>query len=84
MNFCGLTNDHIEFTCDLSPLKHDRFCPGSGVKILPFSADLYSGKSNVLLLPWNIKNEIVQQFKTHGISTPAFVTAIPSLNTIIA
>ena len=82
MNFCGLTNDHIEFTCDLSPLKHGRFCPGSGVKILPFSADLYSGKSNVLLLPWNIQNEIIQQFKAHGISGSSFFTAMPSLNKV--
>ena len=84
MNFCGLTNDHIEFTCDLSPLKQGRFCPGSGVKILPFNAELYSGKSNVILLPWNIKNEIVQQFNSYGILTPSFFTAVPSLMKVIS
>lgn len=80
MNFCELTDDHVKFTCDASPLKSDRYCPGTGVKVKAPNFDLYRNEDHVLILPWNIKDEIQQNFLKNGCTNCKFMTAIPTLN----
>jgi hypothetical protein len=61
LNFCGVGTDFIEYTVDLNPHKQGRFLPGSHIPI--YSPDhLRETKPDVvLILPWNLREEIVDQ-----------------------
>ncbi|MDQ3632366.1 MAG: class I SAM-dependent methyltransferase [Actinomycetota bacterium] len=61
LNYCGLGTDFVEYTCDLNPHKQDHFLPGTHIPIA--SPDrLREDKPDVIfILPWNLKDEIVEQ-----------------------
>jgi SAM-dependent methyltransferase len=61
LNYCGIRRDFLEFTVDRNPHKHGRFLPGTHVPI-GAPEDLDQAKPDyVLILPWNLKDEIMQQ-----------------------
>ena len=79
LNYCGVTYKDIKFTSDMSPLKHNRYCPGSGIPIYSVDKIIYDKYSDILILPWNIKTEIIKQFNEYKIGTKKFITTIPEL-----
>ena len=79
LNFCGIDSSMIRFAVDRNPRKQGRLLPGSNIPIM--SEDSLDCKTFdvVLILPWNISQEIADQlvgFKEHG---KRFVRAIPEL-----
>jgi SAM-dependent methyltransferase len=79
LNYCNVTFDSIKFTCDMSPLKQNRYCPGSGIPIYSANKTIYKEHSAILILPWNIKAEVIKQFNDYGIGAKRFITTIPEL-----
>jgi SAM-dependent methyltransferase len=79
LNYCGVTFESIKFTCDMSPLKQNRYCPGSGIPIHSVNKTMYKEHSAILILPWNIKTEVIKQFNDYGIGAKKFITTIPEL-----
>jgi SAM-dependent methyltransferase len=61
LNYCGVRTDFIEYTCDLNPHKQGHFLPGSHIPIRSPEAILEDRPDVVLILPWNLKDEIVAQ-----------------------
>jgi SAM-dependent methyltransferase len=61
LNYCGVRQDFIDYTCDLNPHKQGHFLPGSHIPIRSPEAILEDKPDVVLILPWNLKDEIVQQ-----------------------
>jgi SAM-dependent methyltransferase len=61
LNYCGLRQDFIDYTCDLNPHKQGHFLPGSHIPIRSPEAILKDKPDVVLILPWNLKDEIVEQ-----------------------
>ncbi|HYM53884.1 MAG TPA: class I SAM-dependent methyltransferase [Solirubrobacteraceae bacterium] len=61
LNYCGLGRDFIDYTCDLNPHKQGCFLPGSHIPIRSPEAIREEKPDVVLILPWNLKEEIVQQ-----------------------
>jgi SAM-dependent methyltransferase len=61
LNYCGLGPDFVDFTCDLNPHKQGHFLPGSHIPIRAPEAILDEKPDVVLILPWNLKDEIVEQ-----------------------
>jgi SAM-dependent methyltransferase len=61
LNFCGIRRDFIDYTCDLNPHKQGHFLPGSHIPIRSPDAIREDRPDVVLILPWNLKDEIVQQ-----------------------
>jgi SAM-dependent methyltransferase len=61
LNYCGISRDFIDFTCDLNPHKQGHFLPGSHIPIRAPEAIRQEQPDVVLILPWNLKDEIVQQ-----------------------
>jgi len=61
LNYCGITTDLISFTVDRNPVKQNRFLPGSHIPV--FHPDrLWSERPDyVVVLPWNLQEEIVSQ-----------------------
>jgi SAM-dependent methyltransferase len=61
LNFCGIGTDFLEFTCDLNPHKQDHLLPGSHIPIRSPDALREDRPDIVLILPWNLKDEITAQ-----------------------
>jgi SAM-dependent methyltransferase len=61
LNYCGIGRDLIEYTCDLNPHKQGHFLPGSHIPIRSPDALREDRPDVVLILPWNLKDEIVGQ-----------------------
>jgi hypothetical protein len=61
LNYCGVRQDFIDYTCDLNPHKQGHFLPGSHIPIRSPEAIREEQPDVVLILPWNLKDEIVEQ-----------------------
>jgi SAM-dependent methyltransferase len=61
LNYCGVRRDFIEYTCDLNPHKQGHFLPGSHIPIRSPDAIREDRPDVILILPWNLKDEIVEQ-----------------------
>jgi hypothetical protein len=61
LNYCGIGSDFIDYTCDLSPHKQGHLLPGSHIPIRSPEHLALTRPDVVLILPWNLKDEIVEQ-----------------------
>ncbi|HMD57049.1 MAG TPA: class I SAM-dependent methyltransferase [Solirubrobacteraceae bacterium] len=61
LNYCGVRRDFIDYTCDLNPRKQGHFLPGSHIPIRSPEAIRQDRPDVVLILPWNLKDEITEQ-----------------------
>jgi len=61
LNYCGIRGDLLEFTVDRNPHKQGMFTPGTHIPILPPEAIERERPDYLLILPWNLKDEIVEQ-----------------------
>ena len=61
LNYCGLGTDFLEYTCDLNPHKQDHLLPGSRIPIRSPEVIGEDRPDVVLILPWNLREEIMAQ-----------------------
>lgn len=61
LNYCGVGRDFLDFTCDANPHKQGHVLPGTHIPILAPDAIGERRPDVVLILPWNIKDEIIGQ-----------------------
>jgi len=61
LNYCGIGRDFLDFTCDANPHKQDHVLPGTHIPILAPDAIREQRPDIVLILPWNIKDEIMDK-----------------------
>lgn len=61
LNYAGIKPDLLPFVCDAAPSKQGRYLPGSRIPILPPVALREREPDIVLILPWNVAEEVVQQ-----------------------
>lgn len=82
MNYAGIKHDLIDYICDAAPSKQGKFMPGSHIPILP-PTELAKRKPDlVVILPWNITEEVVRQ-QQHLLSWGGkFITAVPELKVL--
>lgn len=78
LNFAGVKPDLIPFVCDAASAKQGKFMPGSHIPILPPSELAQCDKDYILILPWNIADEVINQLSASQPSA-RFVTAVPQL-----
>jgi len=79
LNYCGVKKDLIEFVVDASPHKQGMFLPGSHIPIVKEDEIIRSKPDYVLILPWNIKEEIMTQLDYIRTWGGKFVVPIPEL-----
>jgi SAM-dependent methyltransferase len=79
LNYCGVGPELLEFTVDRSPYKQGTFLPGVRIPVLHPDAILEAKPDYVLILPWNLRDEIVTQLAAIHAWGGKFVTAIPKL-----
>jgi hypothetical protein len=82
LNYCGTTTDDIVAVFDASPAKQGRFLPGSHLPVLAPAAVREVRPDDLLILPWNLKDEIMGQMAFIGDWGGRFVTASPETRVI--
>lgn len=82
LNYCGIGADILEFTVDRSPHKQGLFLPGTRLPIRPPEAIQEVKPDYVLILPWNLQAEIVQQMQGIREWGGAFIVPIPTAQII--
>ena len=79
MNYAGVRPDHIAFVVDRNPAKQGRFMPGSRIPIVGEERLRETRPDDIVLLPWNLRDELVAQLDYVRAWGGRFVTAVPHL-----
>jgi SAM-dependent methyltransferase len=79
LNYAGVKPDLLPYICDAAVAKQGKFMPGSHIPILPPYALMQDPPDYVLILPWNIAAEVMQQNAELSARGTRFVTAVPKL-----
>jgi hypothetical protein len=79
LNYCGIKRDMIDFVVDSNPHKQNMFMPGSHIPIVDEKRIKSEKPDFILILPWNIKAEIMSQLSYTRDWNCKFVIPIPSL-----
>ncbi len=82
LNYCGVRTDFIEYTVDRSPHKQGRFLPGTRIPIHAPERIMETRPDYVLILPWNLKEEIMEQMSGIREWGGRFVVPIPELKVL--
>lgn len=82
LNYCGIRTDFIDYTVDLNPYKQNHFLPGSHIPIHGVEKIEETHPDYVLILPWNLKDEIIAQLDRVREWGARFVVPIPSVEII--
>lgn len=82
LNYCGVRTDFIDFTVDRNPYKQGRFLPGTHIPIHHPNRIAEARPDYVLILPWNVKDEIMAQMAHVRTWGGRFVVPIPEVQVI--
>ncbi|MCK7627025.1 class I SAM-dependent methyltransferase [Streptomyces sp. RS10V-4] len=82
LNHCGIRPDLLAYTVDRNPYKHGRFTPGTRIPILPPERIAADKPDHVLVLPWNLRAELVEQLSYVGAWGGRLVFPIPELSIV--
>ena len=82
LHYCGIGKDLIEYTVDRSPYKQGRFLPGSRIPIHHPDRIRETRPDYVVILPWNLKDEIIQQLQFIREWGGRFVVPIPKVTVV--
>ncbi|MGW1975710.1 class I SAM-dependent methyltransferase [Streptomyces sp. NPDC001889] len=84
LNHCGIRPDLLPYTVDRNPYKHGRFTPGTRIPILPPERISADRPDYVLVLPWNLRAELVEQLSFVHTWGGRLVFPIPELSIVEA
>ena len=82
LNFCGIGKDFIEYTVDKNPHKQELFLPGTHIPIYSPEKILSTKPDYLLILPWNLKDEIIEEMNFIRDWNGKFVVLIPKIEII--
>jgi len=79
LNYCGIRTDFLDYTVDRNPYKQGKYTPGTHIPILPPEKIRETRPDYVLILPWNLKDEITQQLHYIRDWGGRFIVPIPTV-----
>lgn len=79
MNYAGVRPDLLSYVVDRNPAKQDKFLPGCRIPIVAEAQLKQTRPDYVVILPWNLRTEVVEQLAYIREWGGQFVTAVPSL-----
>ncbi len=82
LNYCGIREDFIDYVVDRNPFKHGKYLPGSHIPVYPPDRIAETKPDYVLILPWNLTDEIVAQLGYVREWGGRFVIPIPEVKVI--
>lgn len=82
LNFCGIGVDFIDYVVDRNPVKQGKLLPGSRIPVRAPEHVFETRPDYLLILPWNIRNEVVEQMRGIRDWGGRFVVPIPAVEII--
>jgi len=82
LNYCGIGPDLLDFTVDRNPYKHGRFTPGTRIPIHPVEKLKEAKPDIVVILPWNLVDEIAEQHAYISDWGGRFIVPIPQVQVV--
>ena len=82
LNYCGIRTDFIEYTVDRNPLKQNKYLPGTHIPIKSPDEIKKDKPDYLLILPWNIKDEIMEQMSFIKEWGGKFIVPIPEVEVL--
>ena len=82
LNYCGIRTDFLDYTVDRNPYKHGKFLPGTHIPIFPPERISETRPDYILILPWNLKNEIMEQLAYVREWGGRFIVPIPEVQVV--
>jgi SAM-dependent methyltransferase len=79
LNYCGIRSDFIDYTVDRSPHKQGKFLPGTHIPILHPDEIARTKPNYLLIIPWNLKDEITEQMSYIREWNGRFIVPIPEV-----
>ena len=80
LNYCGVKGSElVRFVADLSPYKQGRYLPGSHIPVVSPREIAKERPDFIIIFPWNLRNEVIDQLAGARDWGARFVTAIPEL-----
>jgi hypothetical protein len=78
LNYCGIGTDFIDFTVDRNPVKQGRLIAGTRIPILALDAIDKARPDYLVILPWNLRQEIVTDMSHIRAWGGQFIVPIPT------
>lgn len=82
LNFCGIRSDFIEYTVDRNPHKQGSYLPGTHIPVFPPQKLAETRPDYVVILPWNLRDEVVSSMSHIRDWGGRFVVFIPAVEVI--
>lgn len=82
LNYCGIKNDLVQFVVDANPNKQNKYLPASHIPVFSEKRIILEQPDFILILPWNLRNEIMHQLNYIREWGGKFVVPIPYLEII--
>jgi hypothetical protein len=82
LNYCGIKPDLLAYVVDKSPHKQGKYLPGNHVPVVSEEHLRADKPAYVIIFPWNIKTEIMQQLSYIRVWDGRFVIPIPALEVL--
>lgn len=82
LNYCGIGREYIDYVVDRSPYKQGRYLPGSHISIQAPDRIRETKPDYLLILAWNLKDEIMEQMSYIGEWNGKFIIPIPKVQVI--
>ncbi|HEX8948505.1 MAG TPA: class I SAM-dependent methyltransferase [Dissulfurispiraceae bacterium] len=79
LNYCGIRTDFLDYTVDRNPYKHGKFTPGTHIPIFPPEKVRGTKPDYLFILPWNFRDEIMEQMSFIREWGGQFVVPIPEV-----
>lgn len=79
LNYIGMGTDFIDYTVDLNPVKQGTYLPGTLIPVYPPSKLKETKPDYILILPWNLKEEIMDQLEYTKSWNAKFIVPIPEV-----
>ena len=82
MNYCQIGPEILEYTVDRNPYKHGHFTPGTRIPIHPVDRIAQDKPDYVLVLPWNLREELTEQLGYIGSWGGKLIFPVPRLKIV--
>ncbi|HLT97294.1 MAG TPA: class I SAM-dependent methyltransferase [Acidimicrobiia bacterium] len=84
LNYCGIGRDFLDFVADRNPYKIGKFTPGTHIPVFDPAEIRERRPQHILILPWNLRTEIMEQLSFIGEWGGDFIVPIPGVEVIPA
>jgi SAM-dependent methyltransferase len=82
LNYCGIREDFIDYTVDRNPFKHGKYLPGTRIPIFTPAKLAETKPDYILILPWNIRDELLEQLDYARDWGAKFIIPIPEVEVL--